>query len=507
MESAFAGRRPAPAAVQAAGICAAMAACAVLTWTYGGSGAAFTFTLFCIYFCIGTCLIFMEKWPADERMKVFWAFAAAFFIRYACAQYLFPYFVEHSEFYFSDSIYYERIGRHLALGWPDNPITNTLRFSYIKVMGNSDGFYILSALHLMVQDSVHPISATDAFLSAITAYFIYRVARRCAPPGGSSKSALIAAWAFALFPASIFWSSVYMKESVSMFLVFLLFDGFCSVLSKKTVSGLVEIVAGAVGMLHVRNYVVILFVLSCLFSICIMALNFGKYRRMLFLSLGFIGTVLCMAVATGLFNKIYLIKQLLAKGLVQMVLDAPTGGLSMLQGKAFTSPVAMLKSLPTMVPLIVLFPLPRFSNDMLPTEICIRVCNIFWLLMLPFSLAGAWEALRRAEFVKTGTIAFFTLALIATLALTQLTSARQTTSLIPCYCFFAAYGFANWRRVMPFAFVVYFGLIAFTGMRDDVSPLMFAPLLAVCAAGLALYLLISLPKPARAHWGGRRARS
>lgn len=489
----------------AVSVCLAVAVLAVLTAVFAGSGAATTFTLFCIYLFIGAFLIFMEKWPSDERLNVLRVFLIAFFIRYACSQYLFPYFLVHWGFHFSDSQFYEKIGRLMALNWPDSPITAASRYNFIKNVGNHNGYYIFSAVHFLMDKSAQPISASNAFLSALVCWLTYRIIRRCASGEAGRRTALIGAWVFALFPLSIFWSSVNMKEAVVMFLTALFLDGFTVFLDKRFVSGGAQMLIAAVAMLHFRNYITVLFFIAFAASFVFMFIDFRKHRKVLLASLAAIALLLALAVAAGAFEKIYLFRMIIQKGILTFILEAPSGGFKELEHLAFSSPISMIKRMFTMVPQVVLYPLPHFPPGMRTAALYIVSCNIFWLLLFPFSFFGGWEALRHGRLVKTAPIALFTVMLVVALALVLITSARHVSSLYPCYCLFAAFGIAAWKKYIPYVFAIYFGLIVLTCSREDLPVTVFRPVVALGLAGLFFHILYAGFKIPKACSRARRA--
>ncbi len=467
---------------------AGIAIAAAMTFLYGDSGAVATFAAFCFFLMLGALLISGEKISSREKFSLLAAFFIGFLLRYCCAQFFMPFYLENWT-NFSDSRFYIDVARLLVDHYPQNPVTSINNYNYIKPIGHP-GFYIFAWLHFLIDGSPQLMSATNTFMSAITILLAFRITRRLFNDKSEYRVAVASAWITALFPMLIFWSAPYIKASLIMLICVFFIDQATRFLEGKLKGPMFWMLASIIVMSNLRIYMSAMMLAAMLTAAVALVFSDRKPEGYTALAGAMLLAVFAfVALKPSLPFVGYIDFETIAKkGLVAFVLDNRSGLSGDAASIASTSPASLLQMIPYGVPRAIMAPLFIFLEGDPHKYRVITWLAPTWHIILPFSLFGIIELIRKKTLLSSPVIIFVAATSIFLALVFAGRPTRHMVMLYPLFCVFAAAGFAQFKKYLPYAFAFY-ALLAGVTMQYDIGGLKSVmPIYALGLLGPAAYV-------------------
>jgi hypothetical protein len=412
---------------------------------------------FFMYTSFAALIIYRQKWDDYEKPNLFASFFTAYFIRFMIAVLSLDAFLASKNV---DQLTYLQFGDSLINSGSGNPIT---AYANQGIMGNT-GFFIFVASHLKISSDPLFIATTNTFLSALCVFFIFRIGKHVAGDKYDSKTLLLGAWLYSLFPLSIYWSIPILKESSSVFLCVFFIDQLFQFQNGKILFPAIIMTFILVILASLRVYLAPMLLASAIISILILPRKkFKLIVASVFIFIIFSAVFLLfwnqLTQSKSLGYMLLTITKFVKYDTFANVSHYRTNfanvAVSDVDKTHFTSLFDMIKFFPTGLLRTLTTPVRWFRPDMDFLDKVYVVCTAVWYLMMPFTFIGAYEWMKR-YFRKSSSIFIFLFLLMLYFSMMLLGGAgRQLSTFYPFFCMFAAIMIPKWKSIMPFVMSVY----------------------------------------------------
>lgn len=419
-------------------LCALLLGIGVTAIIYPDIAVALTVTA-----VLSTLSLFIFRHYCDDQLTITKVFLIALFCRLIFGSLVQVF--DLREFFGGDSITYDFLGNRLMEYWSGHSFPNDFQTrKALSVSGAGWGMHhFVAAIYFVLGRNVLAAQSVCAVIGASTAPMVYLCAQKVFE---NRRVAVLSAYAIALFPSFIIWSSQLMKDGLIIFLLVLCMTMILELQEKFSYLAAIILVLSLFGVMSLRFYIFYMVLVAVAGSFLIGTSSSFKsiLRRSLSLlviglGLTYFGVIRTASTDLGRYGNLEAVQ----RSRLDLATSASSGfgadlDVSTADGAIVTVPIGLTY--------LMLAPFPWQMANIRQSLTLPEV--LVWWSLIPLVISGFWYSIRY-RWRKSLPILIFTITLAVAYSIFQGnvgTAYRQRTQIQVFLMIFAAVGWTIYQE-------------------------------------------------------------